>query len=493
MPRSKRFFLVLSCILPFSLFASCSAPLSISPTAIPTPSLTPAPTNTSTPAPTPTPDLPPRTQYIFDITMDYVRKAADVQETIAYGNRTGETLNDVVLAIEPGLWFGGFSLKSAAANGQGLTTYTLDGQRLELTLPQPLAPNKLLTLAFNYTLILPQMPVYKDQNDIRPQIYGYTARQVNMVDWYPFIVPYEPGTGWVLHNPWFYGEHLVYDTADFDVMLRFTNPAVVPIIATSGVELPSNDGKRFRLEDGRTFAFSMSSQFIVKSQKVGDVTISSYSFPFFEAAGQAVLNTTVEAVQIYTERYGPYPYKTLAAVQGDFDDGMEFSGLYFLSRDFYNLYDGTPKNYLTTIAAHETAHMWWFSSVADDQALEPWLDESFATFSERLYYEFAHPDALPWWQFTRIDFYQPKGKIDTRIYDAGGYRLYTDAVYLRGALFLQAVRERIGDDAFYAFLKDYYAQSADHRVTADDFFRVLRAHTDADLSDIIQNYFQNPH
>ena len=48
---------------------------------------------------------------------------------------------------------------------------------------------------------------------------------------------------------------------------------------------------------------------------------------------------------------------------GDFNDGMEYSAFFYLSRDFYNLYDGTPANYLTFVAVHETAHQWWFEQV----------------------------------------------------------------------------------------------------------------------------------
>ena len=62
------------------------------------------------------------------------------------------------------------------------------------------------------------------------------SRQANFVDWYPFVVPYVPGQGWVLHNPWYYGEHLLYDLADFDVTVTFTDGAQ-PKIAASGAEM----------------------------------------------------------------------------------------------------------------------------------------------------------------------------------------------------------------------------------------------------------------
>ena len=476
------------------LLTSCTASSQV--TLSPLPSLSPELSATPTlhPSPTSSPTAIPlrRTQYTLDLLLNYTRKAAAVEETIIYPNSSGEALTNLVLAVEPNLWMGGFSLQALTIDETPASAYSLDGQRLEITLPQPLAPGSITKLSLSFSLILPQMPAYSDPNDVRPQIYGYTSRQVNLVDWYPFVVPYIPGTGWVLHNPWFYGEHLVYDSADFDILVRFGD-ASEPKIAASGVELPSEEGRHFRLENGRTFALSFSNLYEVKSKVVDGVTIYTYYFPYYDSAGDAVLQTASQALQIYAEHFGPYPYATLTAVQGDFDDGMEFSGFYFLSRDFYNLYDGTPKNYLTIIAAHETAHQWWFDLVANDQALEPWLDESLATYSEHLFYEQLSPELVAWWWSYRVDFYQPSGTLDTRIYDAGGYRAYTDAVYLNGAHFLEDLRQRIGDEAFFAFLRDYAAQYAHRRATTADFFALLRQHTSSDYSDIIGKYFKENH
>ena len=202
------------------------------------------------------------------------------------------------------------------------------------------------------------------------------------------------------------------------------------------------------------------------------------------------LRTTIEAMQTFSERFGPYRHKTLSAVQGDFNDGMEFSGLYFISRDYFNLYDGTPKNYLVTIAAHETAHQWWFDAVANDQALEPWLDEALATYSEHIYYETIYPELVDWWWGYRYFEFLEAGYVDTTIYDGGGQRPYWDKVYLTGARFFQELRERVGDEIFFAFLKDYYSQYAGTRATAVDFFRLFRAHSAADISDLMTKYFQ---
>ena len=491
---SSFFFLLISCSSPTPppVLPATEIPFLPSVTTIP-PTDAPLATETLTLVPTLTPELA-RPQYVLDLQLNYSTKAAVVNQTITYPNWTGETLTNLVLAVEPNLWSGGFSLKSLTVDNQPITNYTIGNanQKLEIPLPQPLPPSGTITLTMNYGLILPQMQAYSNPNEVRPQIYGYSERQINLVDWYPFVVPYIPGQGWLLHNPWFYGEHLVYDTADFDVTVTLTD-GTQPEIAASGEEVSSGttSSRRFVLEAGRTFALSMSTYYNVAMQNVGDVTVYSYYFGIYDKPGEAMLQTTVEAMQVYSERFGPYRHKTLTAVQGDFNDGMEFSGLYFISRDYFNLYDGTPKNYLITIAAHETAHQWWFDGVANDQGVEPWLDETLATYSEVIYYETIYPELVDWWWGYRYFEFLEAGPVDTPIYEGGGQRPYWDKVYLTGARFFRDLRKRLGDDIFFAFLKDYYNQYVGRRATSADFFRVLREHTSADISDLMTQYFKN--
>ena len=489
-PTSKVWLL---CICIF-LIVSCASPTSapVVPTeTVPASATISPPTDT----PLPTPTLEPAVahpQYVIDLQFNFSTKIATVNQTTTYPNWSGEALNNIVLAVEPNLWSGGFTLKSLAVDNQPVVNYTLAGQKLDVPLAQPLLPGAILTISMSYGLVLPKMQAYTNPDDVRPQIYGYSEKQTNFVDWYPFVVPYNSGEGWVLYNPWYYGEHLVYDLADFDVLITFTDGAV-PQIASSGAETDSGQSgsRRFLLEAGRTFALSMSLYYKMAMQTVGDVTLYSYYFAFYDKPGEALLTTTVEAMQVFNNLLGPYRHKTLTAVQGDFNDGMEFSGFYFISRDYFNLYDGTPKNYLVLIAAHETAHQWWFDSVANNQALEPWLDEALATYSERIYYETVHPDLVKWWWGYRYFEFQKAGFVDTSVYDGEGQRPYWDKVYLTGARFFEDLRTRIGDETFFTFLKDYYNQFEGKRATSADFFRVLREHTSADISDLMTKYFKN--
>lgn len=451
-----------------------------------TPSL---PTETPQPTLTPVPVLQ-RAKYSLNVLMDYDAHAVNVDETILYPNLTGKQLNNLVIAIVPNLWQGSFNLTSVMIKGETITNYIITDQRLDIPLSFFLAPNETLEIKIQYSLALP-FAEQEDPSISRPRIYGYTSRQINLTNWYPFVVPNINGE-WILHEPWYYGEHLVYDAADYEVTLNFADPATAPIIASSGApEIQADGSIIYKINSARTFALSASRDFQTSSTQVGDVTLTSYYFPFNESAGQAALQATNEALQIFSQRYGAYQHKSLAVVMGDFNDGMEFSAFYYLSKDFYNLYDGTPANYLTFVAVHETAHQWWFDQIANDQALQPWIDEALATYSERIYYESVHPDLVSWWWTYRIDFYKPEGFVDIPIYEGEGFRPYTNAVYFQGAKFLENLRLRIGDEAFFAFIQDYVKQSNGKIINANDFFRILKTHTTLDLSDLINQYFRS--
>jgi aminopeptidase N len=336
----------------------------------------------------------------------------------------------------------------------------------------------------HYNLDLPATDDY--------HVFGYNDYQTNLVDWYPFIVPYVPGQGWLLHPIANVGEHLAYDVESFEMTLHLADPNLHAIVAATAPAETFTYGWRYRQENVRSFAFSVSTFYRTASTKVNNVIVKSYFFADESAQGQIVLGEVAKALTTFNELFGPDPYSSLSIVESPFYDGMEYDGLFFLSRDYYLAENGTVLNNLIDIAVHETAHQWWFGSVGNDQAMEPWLDEALATYSERLFYEQNYPDVNAWQAF-RIDAYNPAGWVDTDIYHGIDFRIYANAVYLRGAQFLQVLREQAGDEAFFAFMKDYATQMAGKRATSIDFFRILRMHTSVDISGLIARFFQNPH
>ena len=510
--------LLVSCAYPSPVIQESPVVTSepISPTNLPNTTLeTPQrvaldPTSLETPIAMPSPQLTPEegnsisteiintpTKYDLDAILDYLQHSLSVTETINYVNNTPEALVDLILVVEPNRRQGAFRLVSLSwAGGDSIGEYNLEGDQLHIPLPHPLASGDGLSIIIHYALEIPEISPPSETN--RPLPYGYTERQTNIVDWYPYIPPYRSGEGWLVHQNWWFGEHQVFDIAEFRVRLTLAEPVQDLVIAASAPAEQHGDTYVYHLEAARSFALSASNEFIVQTTSVGDVTIYSYSFPFDKYAAEEVLHNTADALQLFSELIMPYPHSSLSVVEADFLDGMEYDGLYFLSHGFYNLYEGSPKGYLTFISAHETAHQWWYGLVGNDQAMEPWLDEAMCTYMEHIFYENIYADYPPgpdqslvdWWWIYRVNFYDPDGWVDGTIYDFDQFRPYRDSVYLNGAKFLDDLRNLVGDQAFFAFLRDYASQNRNQIATATDFFAILQENTSKDLDGLLLEYFQ---
>jgi hypothetical protein len=411
-----------------------------------------------------------------------------VDEKIAYVNHIGSDLNELLLLVEPNRYFAGFTLRSLAwEGGESITGYTLSGVELRIPLPARLAPGDSIGIALSYEAVLP--------NQNAP--YGYTQRQTNLGDWYPYIPPYKPGEGWLVRQDAFYGEHLAYEVAAFDVEIRLARPTSANsgqlTVAASSLPLSGGESEvyRYHHEPARNFAWTVSDQYQVQEASAGDITIKSYAFPFHPLADGPALEETARALTLFNSLFSPYPHPALSVVEADFLDGMEFDGLIFLSHAFYDYYTGDQKSNLTIIAAHEVAHQWWYGCVANDQAMEPWLDEALSTFSELYFYENIYPELTDWYWENRVTIHNPQGWVDGTIYEAAGFYPYRDAVYLRGAMFLAELRQLMGEDSFLEFLRDYLRKYRYRLATGDDFFTLLSEHTQADLSGLLDTYFLN--
>lgn len=458
--------------------------------------LTPGLTQSSTPEWVRLPPPPEkRTLYQLEATVDYVNHTLAVNERITYINTTPERLSSIPLVIATRRYPGTFQLASLLDQGGERLQYRWKDTTLELILPGELAPGEKVQFSLSYRLTLLETDKLPK---VRPHSLGYNSQQANFGDWYPFIPPYQAGKGWLVHPPSTYGEHLVYDIADFEVGIR-TGQTNLVIAAGE----PQFDGEWYRYTHlaARNFAWSVSPYYEVLTQTVEiaegvSPVVASYYFPFYADAGKSLLDTMGRALQVYSKLFGVYSHPMFIGVQADLLDGMEYDGLFFLSTVFYNWHKDTQEDFLVFLAAHETAHQWWYSVVGSDQALEPWLDEALCTYSEHIYYENIFPQAIDWWWTYRVNYYQPEGWVDLSVFDlpagSGHYKMYRNPVYLRGALFLEELRQLMGDEAFFAALRAYASRFAYQQADGVGFWEVIREHTTQDLSPVLREYFSKP-
>jgi hypothetical protein len=433
---------------------------------------------------TPTPDpAVQRTSYQLIAELNVSTRQLSVTETVHYTNRASSPLSDLELLVEANAVPGVFELNSITwEDGSTVADYFLDGVKLVLPLVQSLQSGQSANFSIFYTIQLPR----------QPGVLSFTDDQINLAGWYAYLPPYEEGTGWLLHEPGSVGEYQVYEKANFDVTIN-VNGAAADLIAAAPVPNDANQPGQFHFsaEGRRNFVLSLGSRYTTLAGISGQTTVTVYVLPGDEAAGEACLSTTMQALSLYSELYGSYPYKVLSAVEAEFADGMEYDGLYFIGSEYFAGYSGQQLSYLEMISAHETAHQWAYAAAANDQALEPWLDEALAAYSEELYFERYHPDQVDGWWQKRVDFYAPQGAVNSAIYDFTAFRPYVNAVYLRGAEMLRDLRSQMGEDAFFAFLKEYFAEgsTSDTRIMhASDFWDLAEKVGGGDSSIIRSEY-----
>lgn len=451
--------------------------------------VTPIPVEpTATPVITPDPRNNSQISYDINVRLNYNAKQLEVDQDISISGLLTE-IPQMALVVEPNRYANCFELHSLDVDQISIGDYSLDGNQLRFNLPEGAQKTGTGVIHLSYTIYLPQIPPPSDL--YKPQPFGFTDRQVNLVDWYAIVPPLDENNAWIIHQPPIFGEAMVYPVADFRISLSIQDFDLPLVVAASSLAEQNESTYNFTMQAARTFAISISPYYQTVVREVEGIKVTAYAFEGYADQNSAVLQNASEALALYTEKFGQLPIKSISIVQADFLDGMEYDGLYFLSKGFYGLYDGTVKGYLTLIAVHEMAHQWWFSVVGSDQALEPWLDEGLATFAELQYIERYYPDLEEWWWYYRVNVYEPEGSIDRSIYDYGSYIAYRNAVYLHGAAFLAELRTEIGEEAFDRGMRLYYQNNYQKIAHAGDFFGAMRAVSGGPSEGLLDRYFDS--
>lgn len=447
---------------------------------------------TPTAGPPPTPSVTPApifegTEYTLDAKLNYAEHKLEVRERIDYTNATSQTLSDLVLNVYPNHTRNAFKLSDVRVDVDGERVppevAPLD-VRLTVKLPRELKPNEHTALYLSFSLSLPQIQPAAEFSDAS---FGYSKRSVSLGNWYPVVAPYRKDNGWYGLTTFPVGDAYVSDVADYHVTITATEGV---ILAGTGKE--SRDGNVWHYEatNARSFAVAASNAYQVASLQTGNTMLRAYYFPSNQAAAEAALQTASQALKLFSELYGVYPEPDYRIAETEFAGGMEFTGLTFLGAVFFDEYDGSSRTPLIPLTAHEVAHQWFYGLVGSDQVAQPWLDEALAEYSALLYYEKILPGDTDWWWTYAVDQWAPTGKIDALIYEFRDNRGYMDAVYRRGAQFMRDLRKTMSDPAFFAFLKEYVRRYSYRTATSQDFFRLVREFTTADLVPLQEEYFR---
>jgi hypothetical protein len=431
--------------------------------------------------------LPERPRYTMNITLDYAGNNVHAQEKVEFQNPTGAATSEIKFNVALNHRPGVIDVRDARFFGQpSPLTFTLTNTVLTVKLPGPLAPGDGIALAFDFVI---QIPLQEAIHGIGGDDSSHGPGSLTGGHWYIMLAPFYDGD-WDTPAYVPVGDPYAEMLSDYEV--SFLAPEDI-VIAGAGDEQHEGRLWRFSLLKARVFAFSASDSYKVDKLEQDGITYIDYSYPEHQKFAAAVLNTAARAVALYTQLYGPYPYKTLRIVETGRAQGQEYSGLVGLGTLLYAGYKGSGSRHdLIATTAHEVSHQWWFQQVGNKQARTPWLDESFARLSEWRFYQKYYPNDAEWWyRFYILAARPPRSTLDidlpiTAYPDA---RTYIEAVYRRGLMFLRDVRGKMGTPDFDAAMRDYYNSMLYQVTTPEAFFDALVRHTSVDISGLVKTYF----
>ncbi|CAL9589611.1 hypothetical protein SUDANB120_05218 [Streptomyces sp. enrichment culture] len=219
--------------------------------------------------------------------------------------------------------------------------------------------------------------------------------------------------------------------------------------------------------------------------------LNAYSKDLGDNAGaaRASVERTAEIAEWLEGVFGPYPFNALGGYVPNVPSGF---ALETQTRPFYS-----PRQFAnganTSVVVHELAHQWYGDSVSVEGWKDIWINEGFARYSQWLWSEKegeGTAQELAEWTYAVRPAEDPFWQVKPG--DPGPDNQFHGAVYDRGAIALQALRNEIGDEAFFRILKGWPTERAHGNAKVSDFVRYAEKASGKPLAALFDTWLYTP-
>ncbi len=267
------------------------------------------------------------------------------------------------------------------------------------------------------------------------------------------------------------------DKANYEIIV--TAPKPYEVAANGALEETKDNGDsttyRFKVRDPMAsylLTINIGDFDIETSLSKNDVPIRNYFDVNLSKDYRRSFARQGEMVDYFSELFGAYPFETYGAMMMDhpFGAALENQTLSIFGIDM--IYPSNLEG-SESVIAHELTHQWFGDSVSVTDWRDIWLNEGFASYGEALWTEHTRGSSglNEWATFSyemaknSSDYFLPPGAPPAN-------DLFNYGVYIRGGLTLHALRQTVGDEAFFKILQTYAEKFKYGNAATEDFIAV---------------------
>ena len=370
-----------------------------------------------------------------------------------------------------------------------------------------LAPAEKMTLSYDFVATIPTVA----------DRYGVSEGVFCVTNFYPILAEYT-SEGWSHAAYYSMGECFYSEISDYDVNLTLPSDLVMLSTGVETGESASGSSKTITIfaECVRDFVFCASDRFKLVEGDYGDTHVRTAYMEEENPEGDKMeaeisLKAAIDSLAAFGTAFGEYPYKDLEVILAPISaGGMEYPNLVIISKTYVSggNEDSLRSQYqemADNVVSHEVGHQWFMGIVGSNSGMQPWLDESFASFTEYVYEVYVYPAkeepaamVIDDSGFTAVDDWTVSYKDENSVtinlpyYDYPDEWTYVSAVYWIGKDVLKRMNDILGQEQFYGIIHEYVKRNAFKNADQTDFFKVLyeKAGTDnEELNKVIKQFF----
>jgi hypothetical protein len=212
-----------------------------------------------------------------------------------------------------------------------------------------------------------------------------------------------------------------------------------------------------------------------------------------------VAQDIMNAMRVFDEFFGPYPYDRMAVGEILMSHGEAFPG--FLHLGYHTWINTDAWGNDRVFRAHETAHQWWGVGVGYETYHDQWLSEGFAEYGALMYLQAVagNDKFLERIKDYRNDVFSARQHLFGSGAEAGpialGYRTsstetpgdYDLIIYKKAALVVHMLRNLLIDlktmkeDTFVSMMKEFYGANRGSSVCTQDLRQLTEKYTNIDM------------